>query len=292
MTHPTEALRPAPRAGDSHFTQANGLRFHYLTWGDPASPPILLYHGGGQTAHTWQRVANHLSDRYRLIAPDARGHGDTEWSPNGDYGAFYSRDDSVALVEALGLREFVLVGMSMGGLTAMAYAAQPSARLRGLVVVDVAPTVEDSGTERVMKFLRGQTVFADLDEAIAVAHAFNPRRSVENLRQTLPANLRTLPDGRLAWKWDPALFSNANAPRRDQRRLHNLWEQVAQIACPVLVVHGRESDILTPENGRKLAATVRDGRFVSIAGAGHTVQGDNPHSLAEALEAFLSEIRY
>jgi pimeloyl-ACP methyl ester carboxylesterase len=281
------------KRGTDNFIQANGLRFHYLSWGEPSRPPILMLHGGGQTAHTWQRVANRLADRYYLIAADLRGHGDTQWSPDGEYGYLHNRDDVAGMAEALRLDGYVLVGMSMGGITAMNYAVAHHRDLRGLVVVDVSPAVEEAGAQRIMAFLNSKREFADLDEAVAHARAFAPRRSAENLRQTLPANLRELPDGRLAWKWDPALFNRQNG-RHEERRLNQarLWEEVRRISCPTLVVHGRESDILTRENGEALARAVAHGRYVGIDGAGHTVQGDNPHSLSEALERFFAEIAY
>jgi non-heme chloroperoxidase len=293
MSSSAPELRPAEKAGDSHFVQANGLRFHYLSWGDPSSPPLLMFHGGGQTAHTWQRVANRLSDRYFILAPDLRGHGDTEWAPDGAYTQVDMRNDIVALAEALGIEGFVLVGMSMGGICALNYAAQHSRRLRGLVVVDVSPAVEEAGALRIQNFLSSKLEFDTLDDVIAHARAFNPRRSPENLRRTLPANLRTVPNGKLAWKWDPVLFGKPGG-RLEERRANQerLWQEAPGIVCPVLVVHGQESDILTYQNGEKLAGTVPNGRFVSIAGAGHSVQGDNPHSLAEALEQFLSDIGY
>ena len=293
MSTSEETLRRAAEAGDSHFIQAGGLRFHYLTWGDPGNPPLLLLHGGGQTAHTWQRVANRLRDRYHVIAPDARGHGDSEWSPDGVYDPFGMHEDVAALVGALGLRDFVLGGMSMGGFAALGYAAEHGANLRGLMVVDISPALEEAGTARIGAFLRAKQEFDSLDEVVAHAHAYNPLRSPERLRETLPANLRRLPNGKLAWKWDPAFIGRDGSRAPGTRpRLDGLWEKAARIPCPTLVVHGRESDVVKRENGERLARSIPNARFVSIAGAGHSVQGDNPHSLSEALEQFLREIGY
>ena len=201
--------------------------------------------------------------------------------------------DVAALVEAFGLRDFVLGGMSMGGFSALGYAIAHGANLRGLMVVDISPALEEAGTTRIGAFMRAKQEFEGLDEVVAHAHAYNPLRSPERLRETLPANLRELPNGKLAWKWDPSFIGRgAGGVRAGVSRLEALWAEVARIPCPTLVVHGRESDVLKRENGERLARTIPNARFISIAGAGHSVQGDNPHSLSEALEQFLRELEY
>lgn len=279
-------IRPAERT-----IQANGLRIHYLAWGEEHLPPVVLLHGGGQSAWTWQRVAGRLAGSYRVLAPDLRGHGDTDWSPAGEYTIDAYRDDINAFARELRLPPFVLVGMSLGGMTALSYAGTYGADLRGLVMVDIAPEIEAAGRDRIVGFMSGREGFASLDEAVAYAHAFNPRRDPGQLRRTLPRNLRTLPDGSLTWKWDPAFIRHARDGTPEERfGLQDLWSAAARVPCPALVVHGMESDILSRGAGERLAAALPHGRFVSIEGAGHSVQGDNPHSLGEALEQFLGEL--
>jgi pimeloyl-ACP methyl ester carboxylesterase len=248
-------------------------------------------HGGGQSAHTWQRVATRLADRYHLIAPDARGHGDSDWSAEGDYTIAAFGADLHGLANRLALGRFVLVGMSMGGMTALGYAGVHGASLRGLVVVDIAPEIQPEGRDRIVAFMKGRDSFASLDEAVDYAYAFNPRRSPEALRQTLPRNLRELPDGRWRWKWDPAFLPDGEHPE-SRFGLEDLWQAAARVPCPALVVHGSESDILSRDTGERLASVLPHGRYVSVAGSGHSVQGDNPHSLSEAIERFLGEIGY
>src|SRR5712692_8704254 len=248
-TAATETVR-GPR---SAMTQVDDLALHYLAWGDPQRPPLVLLHGGGQSAHTWQRVAGRLSDRYYLVAPDARGHGDSGWAPDGAYTMTEFREDLRGMVQTLGFDRFVLVGMSMGGMTALGYAGTYGASLRGLVVVDIAPDIQQEGRDRIMGFMRGRDSFASLDEAVEYALAFNPRRSPEALRHTLPRNLKTLPDGRLRWKWDPAFMGNFGSAEsaadhvESRFGLTELWQAAARVPCPALVVHGRESDILTAD---------------------------------------------
>lgn len=269
-----------------------GVELHYLEWGSPLAPPLVLLHGGGQNAFTWNRVAARLAGRYRLIAPDARGHGDSDWDPSGNYGGDRYREDLRAIVTQLGLEQFVLIGMSMGGMTSLSYAGHYGMTLRGLVVVDIAPDVNPEGRDRILGFMKGREHFESLDDAVAYAHQFNPRRSPDALRQTLPKNLRQHDDGRLRWKWDPACFNHARMDGGIRFGMEDLWDSAKRIPCKTLVVHGTESDILTADVGRKLADAIPHGRYVAIEGSGHSVQGDNPHSLSEAIEQFLGELGY
>lgn len=275
----------------SHFATVGGLRLHYLEWGQPEAPPIVLLHGGGQSAHTWQRVAGRLRNRYHLIAPDARGHGDSDWAPDRDYTLAAMREDLHGLTSQLGIEQFVLTGMSLGGMAALAYAGTYGETLRGLVVIDIAPDVQREGRERIVGFMRGRESFDSLDDAVAYAHSFNPRRSPEALRRTLPRNLKELPDGRWRWKWDPAFLPDGENTE-SRLGLEDLWAAAARVPCPALVVHGTESDILNQETGERLASVLPHGRYVSVSGSGHSVQGDNPHSLSDAIEQLLREIGY
>jgi pimeloyl-ACP methyl ester carboxylesterase len=272
-----------------HTCLIAGLSMHYLEWGSDQDTALVLLHGGGQNAFTWQRVASAFANRCRIIAPDARGHGDSDWSPDGAYTIDRFRDDLRGLVQALDLRRFVLVGMSLGGMTALSYAGTYGDELAGLVMVDIAPEIEQSGRDRIVGFLAGRASFASLDEAVEYAHGFNPRRGREVLRRTLPRNLRELPDGRLAWKWDPR-FINLGTGIEPDGFTRGLWDAAARVPCPALVVHGQESDILSRESGERLARTLPNGRFASVAGAGHSVQGDNPRSLSDVLACFLTSI--
>jgi len=270
-----------------HWFTIDGVKLHYLAWGDRTRPVLVLLHGGGQSAHTWQRVAARLAPHYRVLAPDACGHGESEWSPDGQYSLERFCADLHGFVTALRLGRFVLVGMSLGGMTALAYAGRYGELLRGLVVVDIAPEVQPEGKERVLGFMQGRESFASLEDAVEYAHAYNPRRSREVLRQTLPRNLRTLPDGRLRWKWDPVMFKHA---ARLAASVDALWQDAARVPCPTLVVHGVESDILSAAAGQRLATVLPQGRYLAVTSAGHSVQGDNPQSLADVLEDFLSQL--
>jgi pimeloyl-ACP methyl ester carboxylesterase len=295
---PVESTERAREEPSRHLLQLGDLPIHYLEWGDPANRPLVLLHGGGQNAFTWLRIGQRFRDRYHVVAPDLRGHGDSGWAAEGDYSVEAMQEDVRLLAVKLGFSRFVLAGMSLGGMVGLSYAGIYGDTLRGLVVVDFAPDLKQTGTEKMVGFLRGRDSFASLDDAIAYVRTFNPKRSEEGLRRSLPRNLRTLPDGRLAWKWDPAFIrrpEDGGGPGRRHgpgKMTIHLWEMAARIPCPALVVRGWESDLLGQEAAERLARTLPHGRYVSIEGAGHAVQNDNPHGLASEMVTFLEEICY
>jgi pimeloyl-ACP methyl ester carboxylesterase len=274
---------------DEHDLLLRRMRFHYLDWGTAGLPPVVFLHGGGLNAHTWDLVCAALRRERHCVALDQRGHGESEWSPQMDYATESHVGDLDAFVDALGLRRFVLVGMSLGGANALAWAGQHSRRLAGLVLVDVGPEIRSEGTRKIQAFTSEATPLASVDEFIDRALAFNPRRNRELLRRSLLHNLRRMPDGRYMWKYDQRhrgkVDPGANARRRDL-----LWSAVDGVECPTLVVRGAQSDVFHDEDAERLAGRLRRGRWVRIEGAGHTVQGDNPAGLLVELRPFLDEV--
>src|SRR5215471_416948 len=193
-----------------HHVILSGMRFHYVEWGDRTGRAILFLHGGGQTCRTWDVVCHELSQGYRCIAPDQRGHGDSEWSYELDYRIEAHAADTAALIEALDLAPVIIVGMSLGGLNALHRALQRPETVSGIVPVDVGPWVNEAAASPIREFMREVATLDELEQFIAAAHQVNPRRNVRLLRRSLWHNLRRCPDGRLMWKTDPR--------RRDERR--------------------------------------------------------------------------
>lgn len=269
--------------------QGAGLRLHYLDWGGAGSRALLFLHGGGLTAHTWDAVCGALREDHRCVALDLRGHGDSEWSADGAYALDDHAADVAATLEHLGLGRFVLVGMSLGGANALAWAAQHSRRLAGLVLVDVGPETRSEGVRKIQAFTSETTPLASVDEFIERALAFNPRRNRELLRRSLLHNLRRMPDGRWMWKYDQRHRGTVD-PGAYERRRDLLWDAVAKVQCPTLVVRGAQSDVFHDEDAERLAAALARGRWVRVENAGHTVQGDNPAGLLTELRAFLGEL--
>jgi esterase len=270
-----------------HQIIVGSARFHYLDWGGNGRP-ILFLHGGGLNAHTWDVVALMLRSRYRCIALDQRGHGDSEWSPSIDYGVDTQVRDVEGFVEALGLDNPLLVGQSMGGLNSMGYAVRHSDRMKGLVVVDVGPEINAGGVQRIREFASTPELDspdAFLDRAVQ----FNPLRDPTVLRRSLFYNLRQLPNGKWALKHDQRR-SSEEASRISTAQRERLAGEVVKIACPTLIVRGALSEVLTDAAAERFAKSLKKARWVRIEKAGHNVQGDNPRGLLDAMRPFLQEI--
>lgn len=264
----------------------SGLRFRYLDWGTQGLRPILFLHGGALTAHTWDLCCLALRGEFHCIALDQRGHGDSDWAPDADYSIAAQREDVKGFVDKLGLDRFVLVGMSMGAINALAFAIHYPERLSHLVLIDAGPEVRRPGSSRIRDFVNGSAKPEKLDEIIERALAFNPRRDPTVLRRSLMHNLRRGPDGSWSWKYDRRRFQQMDRDAHAAER-HGLADGLAKVTCPTLVVRGAESDVFHDEDAEHLAKRLSDGRYVTIQGAGHTVQGDNPKDLAAALREFL-----
>ena len=275
---------------DSHHVILRGMRFHYLDWGTRGRPPMLFLHGGGLNVHTWDLVCAALKPERHCLALDQRGHGDSEWSPVMDYATESHAEDLDAFVSHRGLDRFVLVGMSLGGANALAWAGRHSDRLAALVLVDVGPEVRQAGVRKIAAFTSEATPLDSVDDFIAKALAFNPRRDATLLRRSLLHNLRHMPDGKWMWKYDQRHRGRAMDPAAAARRRALLWSAVSKVSCPTLVVRGAESDVFHDEDAERLAGALPDGRWVKIANAGHTVQGDNPAGLLVAVRQFLGDV--
>lgn len=274
---------------DERHVLLRRMRFHYLDWGTQGLPPVVFLHGGGLNAHTWDLVCAALRRERHCVALDQRGHGESEWSPQMDYSTESHVGDLEAFVDLLRLDRFVLVGMSLGGANALAWAGQHSRRLAGLVLVDVGPEVRADGIRKIAAFTSEATPLHSVDEFVERALAFNPRRNRELLRRSLLHNIRRMPDGRFMWKYDQRHRGKVD-PDAIARRRALLWSAVDTVECPTLVVRGAQSDVFHDEDAARLAARFRQGRWVRIEGAGHTVQGDNPADLLVSLRAFLDEV--
>lgn len=274
----------------SHHIVCDGTRLHHLDWGAAFGQlPILFLHGGALTAHTWDLVCTILRGRYRCLALDQRGHGDSEWSPTVDYGPDAHRRDISAFVDKLWLHPVVLVGQSMGAINALTYTVHHPRSVTALVLVDAGPDANVGGASRIRDFITRTREPASIDALVREAVAFNPRRHPDLLRRSLLHNLRRLPDGRWTWKYDHRLFDGTSTTDL-VARMARLWEHVPGIACPTLVVRGADSDLFTEEQAERLARALPDGRYVRISDAGHNVQGDNPVALAEAIDRFLTDV--
>jgi pimeloyl-ACP methyl ester carboxylesterase len=263
-------------------TTLNGLRFHFLDWGTAGRPPLLLLHGGAQTAHSWDEVAPDLARDHHVLALDQRGHGDSDWAPAGRY----RRNDFVADIGAFlddrGWPAATVMALSLGGLNAIAFAATHPARITGLVVVDVAPTISATGGKAIAAQLAMRD-FGSFEEAVARAQAFNPLRSAANIRERLRHALRQTPEGHWTYKFDPNIGGGGL-----ETDFERLWDQVRQIRCPSVLVRGAQSAILSREAAARFVHELPGSTVVEVPGAGHSVMGDNPSGFISAVRPFLA----
>ena len=263
----------------------NGITLHYLDWGPADAPPVVLLHGITGHARVWDHLARHLTPARRVLAVDQRGHGDSDPAPDDDYRVGTMADDVAAFAGSLRLDRFALVGHSMGGRIAIKYAGDHAARLERLVIVDIGPDINLAGLQRVRDMMANAPERIESEEwAVEYIRRANPLQDVDMLRERVRHGLRRQPDGELTWKYARGLREMMRAGRRDTV---DLWEPLPRITCPALVVRGAESDILAPDVAKKMAERLPDGRFVEIAGAGHTVPADRPEEFVAEIRRFL-----
>jgi pimeloyl-ACP methyl ester carboxylesterase len=268
---------------DRHVV-ANGMNLHYLDWGNHDKPKLLCLHGGAQSAHSWDFFALAMRDHFHVVAIDQRGHGDSDWSEDGDYDAPFHVADIDAFTDAIGFERFVLEGLSMGGRNAYAFTARHPHKVERLVIVDVGPDIKAEGSKYIQEFMEGTDAFESFEWLVERVHEYNPRRPVEQIRGSLLNNIRQLPDGTWTWKHD-----RRRGIRRDRGGEVNeqAWEDIARIEAPTLLVRGADSYILSEQTATKMVGRLRNGTLVEVPDAGHLVPSDNPVVFEAEVRRFL-----
>lgn len=258
--------------------------------GDPNRPSVILLHGGGQTRHSWHGTMRKLVARgYYVINLDTRGHGDSEWSANGDYSFDALADDLVAVVASLPTLP-ALVGASMGGCTALwavGRALKPVAS--ALVLVDVVPRIDPKGAGRIIAFMQSHPQgFATVEDAADAVAAYNPHRPRPRDFSGLMKNLRHRDDGRLYWHWDPRLLTGQNIvePPLVAARMLELCKGVH---VPSLLVRGMESEIVSEAGVAELRMHLPQVEVFDVANAGHMVAGDRNDIFNDGILGFLAQ---
>lgn len=275
------------------FASADGLILAADTLGPPDGPEVLLAHGGGQTRHSWSGAARDLAARgWRVVALDLRGHGDSQWSPQGDYRLERFAEDLVCVANQLGGKP-ALVGASLGGLAGL-YAETWIApgSFSSLTLVDITPDMEASGVAKIMGFMGAHLKdgFESPEAAAEAIAAYLPNRPHSGDLSGLAKNLRRRPDGRYRWHWDPRFVACAQeeherGPRRD------MDEQVRRLKLPMHLIRGRMSELVSEDAAKAFLALAPHAAFSDVAGAGHMVSGDRNDAFNSALTIFLGAHR-
>jgi pimeloyl-ACP methyl ester carboxylesterase len=277
---------------ESRFYQSQGLRLHYSDWGNETAPPLLLVHGGRDHGRSWDLIARALRPHYHILAPDLRGHGDSDWTRGGSYALTEYVYDLSRLARSIAAREVTIVGHSMGGMVALIYAGTFPDQVSKLVVLDgvtVTPSEKKSPAhERIARWAgqldtleeREPRRYRTIEEAAAQMRAHNPRLSDELVQNLATFGARRNADDTYSWKFDP--YQRARAPHRLSPEDHvALW---SRITCPTLLLHAEESFLQSPAG---VADYFKQAQAETISGVGHWLHHEKPDEVLGAIRTFL-----
>jgi pimeloyl-ACP methyl ester carboxylesterase len=279
------------------FTGAAGNRLVATEMGPPGAP-VLLLHGGGQTRHAWSRTARRLAEAgWHAVAVDQRGHGDSDWIPDGAYSFRDFADDALAVAAQLTReqgRRPVAVGASLGGIAslhALGRAGTPC--FAGLVLVDIVPKMDPTGVSHIQSFMRARASegFASIEEAADAVARYLPHRPRPPSNEGLRKNLREHPDGRWRWHWDPRFLDGPRAADAERDDVEDeLVEAARSLGIPTLLVRGASSELVTQAAVDQFLALVPSAEFREVSGARHMVAGDRNDVFADAILEFLARL--
>lgn len=266
---------------------AGGITLAVDEWGRADAPLVVFLHGGGQTRHSWKRAGSQLAAAgMHSVTVDLRGHGDSDWSAEKDYSLPSLRDDIIAALVSLG-GPVTLVGASLGGLTALLVADSRPDLVERLVLVDVVTKIEQSGSERIQRFMQSAPDgFGSLEEAADAVAAYLPHRPRPDSTAGLRKNLRQRANGRWFWHWDPAMFA-APPAQNPLTMSRELDEAARRLTIPVLLLQGALSDVVSDEGVEHFRGLVPHLQVVRLSGASHTAAADDNDAFTQALEEFL-----
>jgi pimeloyl-ACP methyl ester carboxylesterase len=277
---------------------SQGLNLHYADWGNESAPPLLLVHGQRDHCRNWDWVAERLRDRFHVMAVDLRGHGDSDWSPDGHYDQHAYLYDFTELVRHAG-DGVSIIGHSLGGNIALRFAGIYPDRVKRLISIEglgrmpaqVAELERRPVDERIREWIdasralgkRGPRQHESFEAAVVHMRKSNAHLSEAQARHLTEHGLRPDSDGRFRWKFDPRVRAISPADLTTAE-IHHLW---ARIRCPTLLAYGADSWASNPaEDGR--LSHFRNTRLVMFEGAGHWVHHDRLDRFLAEAEAFLA----
>ena len=269
-----------------YWNGTRGVRLAGDSWGPLDGPLVILQHGGGQTRHAWKNVGELLGAAgFHTVSFDARGHGDSDWAPDGVYTQDAMVEDLARMVDALGKRP-ALVGASMGGGTSLVAIGEDRVDATALVMVDIAPKLEADGVAKIQAFMAQKPDgFDSLDEVAAAIAQYQPHRPRPKSLRGLAKNVRLGADGRYHWHWDPRY---RNMRRELDKRQARFEACAKRLTLPVLLVRGGLSDVLSEEGAQSFLALCPHAEYVNVKDAAHMVAGDRNDIFGNAVIDFLS----
>ncbi len=281
---------PGTPEPDRFWTGVGGLALAGDEFGEAGHQPVFLLHGGGQTRHAWKDTGERLAAAgYQVVSLDARGHGDSAWDPEADYG-YETMAADIALVAAEFERPPVLVGASMGGICSLVGIGEGRVDASALVLVDIAHRTNPKGVARIREFMDAKPDgFDSLDEVADAVAAYQPHRARPKNVEGLAKNVRLTPDGKLIWHWDPAY--RAQRSSIDQRhRARRMTRCARNLDVPVLLVRGGLSDVLTEEDAHAFLELAPHAEYANVTNASHMVAGDRNDVFGDSVIEFLERV--
>ena len=278
--------RGQPIVARIHVDLPDARKLSGLAWGK-GPPEIVFFHGGAQNAHTWDPVA--LALDVPLLALDLPGHGHSDWRDDGRYDPV---ENAQALAHAVGMRAAdagLVVGMSLGGLSASVLASERPDLVERLLLVDVTPGVTAGKAKAVIDFVTGPVEFENFDEILARTIEHNLTRSESSLRRGILHNARELESGRWSWRYDRRRFTQRDEARRAEDPggfFGDLWDHVSNIQAPVMLCRGALSPVVDDADVAEFLRRQPGTRVEVVEGAGHSIQGDRPLELAGLIREF------
>jgi pimeloyl-ACP methyl ester carboxylesterase len=274
--------RIASAQTNDRFVTVNGLRIHYLEWGAADKQPLILLHGIGRVAHTFDHLAGHFSPNYRVLAVDMRGHGDSDWDPKGAYLVEDYVKDIEEMARQLRLRNIVIWGNSTGGRVAQVFAGLHPDLVAAVIAEDVGPErpreIADGMTNRLRQ--EDERGWASEEALLAELKTSNARTAESVLQPLVRFGTKKRPDGRLIWKRDPKI-GNGFVPTE-------LWRFVREIKAPIIYILGGRSTIVPAATQEELKKVLPQSQFVTLPGLGHYPSEENPKDFLEVVDKFLA----
>ncbi|MEO5838527.1 MAG: alpha/beta hydrolase [Acidimicrobiales bacterium] len=284
--------RGQPHVERRTIAVSGGRDLSALVWQPDRPADLVLLHGGAQNAHTWDTVA--LALNRPLVAIDLPGHGHSDWRDDGDYGPQNMADDVATAIRALVPSPTPVIGMSLGGMTALCLTTRHPSLVTKLGMVDVTPGVDHAKAEPIIAFVTGPEFFDDFATILARTIEHNPTRTESSLRRGILHNARELDDGRWSWRYDP-MRSWKRTPDDEKTGktppapdFKPLWDEMATIRVPITLWRGAKSGVVDDADVERVLQIQPTAAVIVVDGAGHSIQGDRPVELARSFEAMLA----
>ena len=273
------------------FKVSSGLNIAASTWGLESNPLVLLLHGGGQTRHAWGETGKKLSlSGFHVLAIDLRGHGDSDWHPDGEYGIENYKKDIVCILQELN-KPAAFIGASLGGMTSLSIAGDSELKelCWSLVMVDIGLYPNLEGSQEIVNFMHsGSEGFESVEEAAESVSNYLPHRKRPRDNRGLEKNLRLRSDGRFYWHWDPQFIDAMSKDKLGYRK--RLTNYAKSIYVPTLLIKGALSNVVTQQEVDEFLLTIPHAHFVEIDQAAHMIAGDRNDIFAKAAISFLKRL--